>query len=272
MTKTNLVLGMMMAGATALASADSLFVDANGNVGVGTTGTSVSKRLLVSGVDNTGANTDNKIALKVENLSTTPSPLGRVLAELVSYGNTKFQFSNKQTGVDWAFANGDKGDFRISKQGTGGPEFILLGNGNLTIKGALTEGSDRNIKTNINPVDNNSILEKVANLPISSWSYKSEPSVTHVGPMAQDFYASFGLGKTDKGIATIDSSGIALAAIKALNERLNERDAKIAYLEQQLQKQQLVLDRVDALEALTVEFIGRNGGAQGLKSASYNYR
>ena len=43
--------------------------------------------------------------------------------------------------------------------------------------------------------------------------------------MGQDFHAAFGLGATDKGIATVDADGVALAAIQGLNARL---EAKIA--------------------------------------------
>ena len=34
------------------------------------------------------------------------------------------------------------------------------------------------------------------------------------GPMAQDFYAAFGLGNSDKSIGLLDASGVALAAIQ----------------------------------------------------------
>jgi hypothetical protein len=61
------------------------------------------------------------------------------------------------------------------------------------------------------------VLDKVARLPIDRWSYKSERGVRHVGPMAQDFYAAFGVGADDKHITSIDEDGVALAAIKALH-------------------------------------------------------
>ncbi len=38
----------------------------------------------------------------------------------------------------------------------------------------------------------------------------------HLGPMAQDFYDSFGLGSDNKGIATVDADGVALAAFRGL--------------------------------------------------------
>lgn len=92
----------------------------------------------------------------------------------------------------------------------------MFSNGDATLAGVLTKNSDVNSKQDIVPVDGSNVLEKLRNLEISEWSYKDAPDDRHVGPMAQDFHASFGLGNSDKGIATLDSSGIALAAIKAL--------------------------------------------------------
>jgi hypothetical protein len=51
--------------------------------------------------------------------------------------------------------------------------------------------------------------------------------------MAQDFAASFGLGVDDKHINLTDISGVALAAIKALNNVVAEKDAKLLALEKQ---------------------------------------
>ena len=57
------------------------------------------------------------------------------------------------------------------------------------------------------------------------WSYTTERGVRHVGPMAQDFYAAFNVGEDDRHITSIDEDGVALAAIKALNARVERRDA-----------------------------------------------
>jgi hypothetical protein len=92
--------------------------------------------------------------------------------------------------------------------------------------------SDRNLKTNIEPIDPQAVLESVARLPVSTWSYKSDPAtVRHMGPMAQDFKASFGLGDTDKAYNPIDAHGVELAAIQALYERLEAQDARLEKLE-----------------------------------------
>ena len=91
--------------------------------------------------------------------------------------------------------------------------------------------SDQNIKREYAPVDTLSILNRVAQLPITTWSYKAEDqSVRHIGPMAQDFAEMFGVGQDDKHINMVDANGIALAAIQALYEKINERDVQIAEL------------------------------------------
>src|SRR5579884_186853 len=77
--------------------------------------------------------------------------------------------------------------------------------------------SDRNVKRDIEPVDERAVLESVARMPVSTWSYKSDdPSVRHMGPMAQDFRAAFGLGDTDRAYDSVDAHGVTLAAIKGL--------------------------------------------------------
>ena len=90
---------------------------------------------------------------------------------------------------------------------------------------AYITASDRNLKENVQPVSPEDILRKVEALPIATWTFIEESSGTHLGPMAQDFHAAFGLGNTDSGIATVDADGVALAAIQALaaeNRQLRE--------------------------------------------------
>ena len=82
-------------------------------------------------------------------------------------------------------------------------------------------------------------------MPLSTWNYKAQDdSIRHMGPMAQDFRAAFGLGVSDKLIDTIDPDGVALAAIQGLNtelqERLAEKDAEIAELRARLERLELL--------------------------------
>jgi len=111
------------------------------------------------------------------------------------------------------------------------------------VVGGSLEKSDISMKANITPVDDMEILEKVSMMPVSSWVYKQDPDVPHIGPMAQDFYAAFRVGKDDKTIFTIDAQGVSLSAVKALHKLLKEKDAQIAALEA----------RLDALERGTGE-------------------
>ena len=115
-------------------------------------------------------------------------------------------------------------------------------NGNLVIDGSLSELSDRNRKENFDAVDPQTVLEKVAGLPIARWNYRDDPGTTHLGPVAQDFHAAFGLGADDKRIATMDASGVALAAVQGLNQKMKEKDARIAELEHRLEKLERLLN------------------------------
>ncbi|TMQ23527.1 MAG: hypothetical protein E6J90_10365 [Deltaproteobacteria bacterium] len=91
--------------------------------------------------------------------------------------------------------------------------------------------SDRNIKANFEPVHGDDVLDRLATIPITRWNYKADgPDVKHVGPMAQDFHAAFGLGSTDKAISVVDASGIALAAIQSLNRKVEALAAESAEL------------------------------------------
>jgi hypothetical protein len=101
--------------------------------------------------------------------------------------------------------------------------------------GSWNCSSDRNLKDNIVPIDSRSVLERVAHLPITQWKMKAEPTGRkHIGPMAQDFYAAFGLGDNDRYIALGDGQGVALAAIQALYQVVQEKDGQIRKLRQQL--------------------------------------
>jgi trimeric autotransporter adhesin len=95
--------------------------------------------------------------------------------------------------------------------------------------------SDRNAKENFVAVDGRDILERLASIPLETWNYKTQdPSIRHIGPMAQDFHAAFKVGTDDKHIGTVDADGVALAAIQGLYEVVQEKDAQIAAQQQQI--------------------------------------
>jgi hypothetical protein len=107
--------------------------------------------------------------------------------------------------------------------------------------------SDRNLKDNFAAVDGRVVLARLAGIPILTWNYKADsPLVRHMGPMAQDFYATFGLGDTDKAIYEVDAQGVLFAAVQALYEMAQEKDAEIAALQQRVDD---LSARLAALEA-----------------------
>jgi len=58
---------------------------------------------------------------------------------------------------------------------------------------------------------------------METWNYKAQdPSIRHIGPMAQDFYGAFSYGEDNKYINTLDADGVALAAIQGLYEVVKE--------------------------------------------------
>ena len=100
--------------------------------------------------------------------------------------------------------------------------------GNLFTGGAINPPSDRNVKKDFAPVDTQDVLRKVAALPLHTWTYTNESAgIRHLGPVAQDFHAAFGVGADDKHIATVDADGVALAAIQGLNRKMEEREAAL---------------------------------------------
>ncbi len=115
--------------------------------------------------------------------------------------------------------------------------------------------SDRASKSNFESVDSLTVLEDVVSMPISTWNYNAQDaSIRHIGPMAQDFYATFGLGEDNKHISTIDADGVALAAIQGLYQVVQDKDAQIASLQTENAELKTRLDdldqRLSALEAL----------------------
>jgi hypothetical protein len=135
-----------------------------------------------------------------------------------------------QDGFAW-YQGGSHNDNR--RNPGGGTELMYLNNAGLTVNGTLLSTSDRNVKTNFTAVNSREVLDKVSALPISSWCYRNDPETRHLGPVAQDFYAFFNIGPDDRHIATVDESGVALAAIQGLNQKLEQVAAAQARLLQE---------------------------------------
>ena len=142
-----------------------------------------------------------------------------------SYGNLILQANGGKVGI-----------------GKNNPVSALDVNGTVTAI-AFNPPSDRNLKEHFARICARDVLDKVAALPISRWDFISDPATQHLGPMAQDFHAAFGLGTDDKHIATVDADGVALAAIQGLNQKLEEQRAENADLKQRLEKLEQLVSR-----------------------------
>jgi hypothetical protein len=97
--------------------------------------------------------------------------------------------------------------------------------------GSWSSVSDRNRKENFLGVDGEQLLARLQRVPVTTWNYKSQDkSIRHLGPMAQDLHAAFGLGESDLLINTVDIDGVNLAAVKAVAERTDALRTKVGEL------------------------------------------
>ena len=132
----------------------------------------------------------------------------------VSGGFRIFTSSNLSTGV--TIQSGTS----VSNWGQSSAVISTSTGAYLSTSGAWTNASDVNRKHDFRDVSGEEVLDKLRNLPITTWSYRVDDSaIRHIGPTAQDFRRAFGLGNDSVTIATIDPDGVSLAAIKALDER-----------------------------------------------------
>ena len=143
---------------------------------------------------------------------------------------------------------------------SGGFVFMTAVNGTTTGaqlpagSGSWSSLSDKNSKENFKEINGREVLDKICAMTISTWNYKTQDgSIRHAGPMAQDFYAAFGLGEDERRLSNVDVDGIALAAIKELKK---QKDAEIAALHweknteiNELKKKvEALMQRIDALK------------------------
>jgi len=217
------------------ADTSSLVVGANSNVGVGAA--TPDSSLHVNRTDGTSQ------VLVTDTGGSGPLQMVR----LENDGAVQLYMDNTaNANAQWMFSAGAN-MLLVPSDNTGDAVFDLSNTGNLQIDGTLTQSSDKHRKMAIEPVDAREILAKVRAMPVAEWTYKhdAETGIRHIGPMAQDFYAAFGTGANEKGISSLDGTGVALAAIQALSAENGELRARLSIENDELRA------RLKALEIQT---------------------
>ncbi|MNK60637.1 Hep_Hag [compost metagenome] len=158
----------------------------------------------------------------------------------VSGGFRIFSSSNLSTGV--TIQSGAS----VSNWGQSNAVISTSTGAMLTAGGVWQNASDVNRKHLFEKISGEEVLQKIAQLDIQKWSYKAEANhIKHIGPTSQDFHGAFGLGSDQKSIGTVDADGIALAGIKALEQRTVKQNNEIGILKAENQD---LKKRLEALE------------------------
>lgn len=130
-------------------------------------------------------------------------------------------------------------------------------NGNgayLSSTGVWTNASSRTFKDSFAAIDPVAVLEKLVALPVKTWYYKgNRGDGQHMGPVAEDFAAAFGLGSNEKYIGSVDESGVAFAAIQGLNRKFASENADLKARNAALQ------ERVDQLATRLAKLEAQRG-------------
>lgn len=193
--------------------------------------------------------------------ATVPGGYGnQALGNYAFAAGNRAKIAGEHPGV-FLFADSNKFDFTSSApnefaaRATGGVRFVTaIDGGGVPLAGVrLAQGSgtwetlsDRDTKTTILPVNGMQVLDALMKVPVNTWQYVGQPgSVQHMGPMAQDFYAVYGLGQDEHYIASVDADGVALASVQGLYQVVLEKNAQIEALSAETAQQREQLERLD---------------------------
>jgi hypothetical protein len=198
-------------------------------------------------IGNSGTSSDNNI-IRIGASQTATYLAGTVYASGMSAST-----STGDALVGQGSGSGTGGLLRYGTDGNnsaylGGNGYAALFYGTVTVNGTFNNNSDRNAKENFAKVQAAEVLAKVACLPVTEWNYKNDAATRHIGPMAQDFYAAFNVGTDERHIAPIDETGVALAAIQGLNQKIEqqakEKDAEIQDLKQSVAELKALVEKL----------------------------
>ncbi|HEV8581506.1 MAG TPA: tail fiber domain-containing protein [Thermoanaerobaculia bacterium] len=201
------------------APTNSLFLNASGYLGIGTSSPGVPLHLYRD----------------------TGSPSLANMLRITNRGGIQFLLE-RLDGNSWQFANFNS-SFQISVPGSPVGQFNLVSNGDLQIghdvyAHAFIPSSSRELKENFSPVNGREILVKLAAMPLKEWSFRTEPAKRHIGPVAEDFQAAFGLGQEGQGLNLTDVNGVTIAALQGLHAQVEDQ-------RQTIEKQQALIRQLE---------------------------
>jgi hypothetical protein len=221
---------------------------------------------VAGGLANNATGTGATVPGGIGNSATAPSTFAAGTDALAQHDGA-FVWGDDSTGLTIAsIANNS-----VTMRAAGG--YRLFSNSGATLGVSLAANgtswstiSDRNAKKNFAPIDEDSILQKLAAVPIEQWNYKSEndSDTPNIGPMAQEFKAAFYPGRDDKTISTLEFDGVELAAIQGLNRKLTERleqketeitelKRAVAELKRRDDEQAVLKRRLEVLETIVLK-------------------
>ena len=150
---------------------------------------------------------------------------------------------------------GDSSETEVSSDGKDEARFQM----EIVAEKGVDNQSASAAKTNIDPVDPQHILDGVRSFDVSTWEYTDADGEgngrTHIGPMAEDFHDAFEIGDMET-INSIDSGGVAFAAIQGLAERLEEAREELATKAERIAELEEKAERIDDLEERLKELEG----------------
>ena len=242
------------------APGQSLVIDEDGDIGVGTLSADPGIHVLRNSATNAAdlhleqTNASGTARVHVESANASNADLlrltnggGQLQIIFENAANTWTHFLNSN-GFAWIQSGDSENAYQMRADGEhrwssgSAITMTLEADGDLITTGTVNPPSDRNLKQGFETIDPREVLATLAEIPVTTWQYKKDSDGTrHMGPMAQDFYAAFGLGIDNRHISYTDIGGVALAAIKGLNEEDKAKDAKIADLEARLAKMEALL-------------------------------
>lgn len=224
------------------APANSLFMNSQGNVGLGTASPAVE--LHVADGDSPSVRLDQTVAsgFTAQVWDVVGNEANFFIRDVTGGSNLVFRLiPGAPENSIYVAPSGNVG------LGTSAPAAKLhVADGDLRVDGSVYQLSSRAVKTGFTSIDSDRLLGLVDGLDLGVWRYRSGPDDgRHFGPAAEDFHAAFGLGEGDDRIALSDMAGVALGAAQALKRELDEKEAEIEALEARLERleQALLADR-----------------------------